>query len=271
MRLSTTLLLACLTLVAVLRAQDVHAGDQFRISEPEKREIERKANQGDPQAMYQFAQLQPFESCKEWWRRAANLGYAPAQMQIAMLEEPNQLNRAKSREEKKLANQQFRNRLTPIFKALQDGATGGDLEAIFMLGASDSYFSKWGIAKEMECFFWLRKAGELGHPKAPLALACEFLESRKFNAAPQDAVEGFSWLRKATETGEFSSRVTAIIMLTRFYSYGSKAFAFKRDPKEAMKWANRGATLEGISLEDFFMTNGLQHPYQIKKEHVQFD
>lgn len=235
-----------------------------------RNEIEEQAKNNNPKAIFLLGQLKP-EQRKDLYRKSAELGYAPAMLELARMEEPNQLDRTKAKEEKRALNAGYRNRLNQVFQSLSNHARAGDVDSMYSLGTADGYFAQWGVAKRRECLNWLKKAAELGHPNAPFQYAYELLDSLKFETTPSEKEEGIIWLKKAAVIGDKTYRVSAYTMLAKFYSYGVKEIAMKRDPIAAMDWIKQGAQLEGISPEDFMLTNGLQDPRTIPKAQIKYD
>jgi len=169
-----------------------------------------------------------------------------------------------SKSEKQERAQEFKKLLKSSKEMLLAEAGRGNIESMFYLGASEELFRANGLATPGECIPWLRKAAELGFPKAPFELA-DFL-SRQQDLPKR--MEAIGWYQVGAKIGDQTSRRASITALVKLYTYGSSDLSIRRSVIEAMKWADYGAQLEGIETEDFLSSYGMVDPHKVPKRQI---
>ena len=231
-----------------------------QLNDDDHDQLKVEAKNGNPQAMYQYGKLKMGAERDEWISKSAESGYGPALLEVA--NKPRVHTQSQSKTDKQKNYKEFSDKLRTAHQALLNEARSGDLESTFMLGSADELFGLHGITQKGECIPWLRKAADLGHPKAPFELAA-YLQKRNTSAEQAESIE---WYKRSVEVGETRSRVIATVALVKAYSYGISFIGLRSDAGEALRWAQKGASLEGTSIEDYLMVNGLQDPRKIRPE-----
>lgn len=229
------------------------------------RKFEESAKRGDPTAMYQLAKRGQSESMrKEWLKKAASKEYGPAILELALDEETQSNDRNLTREVQEDHRRNYHKEIKRSFEGMLIWAKTGDVESMYRIGAYADTYAREGLSTVRECLPWLEKAALQGHKEAPFDLALILIKMD----TPTEKTKGFEWLKRSTQIG--SSRARAAIELVRHYTYGFPEIALKRDSKEARKWAKIGAELEGSSVDEFLLENGLENPDKVESGEILF-
>ena len=150
-----------------------------------------------------------------WYRKAAEQGNTPAQMQLGMAY-INGKGIAKDAAEG----------VRWLRKAAEQG------NALAQLALGGTYINGEGIAKDAaEGVRWLRKAAEQGNALAQLALGEVYVNGE---GIAKDAAEGVRWIRKAAEQGNALAQIKLV-----FAYIGGEGVA--RDMAEANRWIRKAA------------------------------
>lgn len=221
--------------------------------------LQASAERGDPVAMYQFAKRRQPDAVRfEWFKKAAEKEYGPAILELALIEGSKANDQKLSKEVRDNHFRTYQGEIKHAFEGLQVWAKAGDVESMYRIGAYADTYAKEGIANIQECLPWLEKAALKGHEEAPLELALALIEMD----TPAEKAKGFEWMKRAAVMG--GRRERAAVHLVHYYTYGFPEIELKRNPKEAWKWARKGAELRGIPVGDFLAENGLEDPDKVK-------
>jgi TPR repeat protein len=189
-----------------------------------------------------------------WFEKGARKGYAPAQVNLAVLSlagwgaRPNAgialyWLREAARQGYALANFDLgilylhgcgvRQDYHEAFTQFEQGASGGDSAAELNLGYL--YDQGLGVTKDQSlAALWYRKAAESGVPQAQYNLADLFVRGE---GVPRDETAAFAWFQKAAQQGHSG----ACIMLGTMYAEGRGT---EKDLQSAYAWLS-AASLEG--------------------------
>ncbi len=178
-------------------ARDAYAKKNYRVL---LRELRPLVNRGVPEAMFYVGLLfdngegvkQDYTKAKEWYLRAAKLGYAPAQTNLGWV---LQMGTSTTLSDKEAG--------TWYFKAANNGYAPAqyDLGLLF-------YAGRGGIPKDpREAAAWFRKAAEQGYAPAQESLAKMYLYGYGVLVG---LVEAYKWFRLAADSGRDSARENAL-------------------------------------------------------------
>jgi len=158
-----------------------------------------------------------------WLREAANQGFARAYYNLGVLY---------------LNGQGVRQDYKEAFTWFEKGAKAGDSSAATNLG----YFYDRGLGCDRDAttaVFWYRKAANAGNPLAENNLADMYLNGE---GVPKDNREAFTWFQKAAADGSTDAR----IKLGSMYAQG---LGVTKDPQTAYRWV-LAASLAGDKRGD---------------------
>jgi TPR repeat protein len=260
---SRLLLLALLLRPPIIAASD-HAAEHLEsAAKSHLDELKGRAEAGDPQAQYEFAQdyvmgegvTRNDKAADEWFLRAAEQGYAKAQFAVGMRSwfkgmevvekdygEAVRLFKESVKWYQKAAEQgnaEAQSSLGFMYHAGM-GVTQNAAEAVrwermaaeqglasaqFSLGAA--YNSGDGVTKDpVEAVKWFRKAAEKGEADAQFNIGVAYFRG---NGVPQDNAESVKWLRMAAEQGQANAQNNLAVMYL-------KGDGVPKDEIEALAW-----------------------------------
>jgi len=115
-----------------------------------------------------------------------------------------------------------------------------------------AYLSGTGVPKDSkQGVDWLRKAANLEHPAAELALAIMYMEGEQYIS--EGSKTGLEWLRKSPPAGLWSGGV----QLGSLYRRGDEATGMPEKTHEAANWFRKAARQQGANSQ-----TGLQEMLQ---------
>lgn len=235
----------------------VREGNSVRVS-PSRQLVSQKAGSRENEkgiAPTQTADTaRTLQEARDWFEKAARKGYAPAQVNLAVLSlagwgaPPNAGSalywlREAARRGYALAyfdlgilylngcgvRQDYRE----AFSQFEQGANAGDSAAQMNLGYL--YDQGLGVAEDRaQAAGWYRKAAENGLAQAQYNLADLYVRGE---GVPRDESAAFAWFQRAALQGHTGAR----IMLGSMYAAGC---GIEKDPQAAYEWIS-AATLQG--------------------------
>lgn len=182
--------------------------------------FKREANKGEPTAMFAVAALyesgeggeQSFKTAEQWYRRAAQLEYAPAEFNLGLL-----LMAEPGRQEEGA-------------QWIRRSALGGWPQAMLRLGIQ--HLEGQGVAKDpAEAQAWLTKAADQGLPEANFFLG---RMSEKGIGTSKDRTRALAYYREAAE----GDVVEALLYLGARYLDGGLG---EKSPEKALALYRHGA------------------------------
>jgi TPR repeat protein len=130
----------------------------------------------------------------------------------------------------------------PNIAALHKQAKEGNAEAQYEL--AKAYLSGTGVPKDSkQGVDWLRKAANLEHPAAELALAIMYMEGEQY--IPKDPKQGLEWLRKSAAQGYGPAEYN----LGSLYRRGDEPTGIPKKPHEAANWLRKAARQQGANSQ----------------------
>ncbi len=130
----------------------------------------------------------------------------------------------------------------PNIATLHKQAKEGNAEAQYEL--AKAYLSGTGVPKDSkQGVDWLRKAANLEHPAAELALAIMYMEGEQY--IPKDPKQGLEWLRKSAAQGYGPAEYN----LGSLYRRGDEATGIPKKPHEAANWFRKAARQQGANSQ----------------------
>jgi TPR repeat protein len=232
-------------------------GNSVRVS-PSTELVSQKAGSRENETGIALAQaqdiLRPLQEAHHWFEKGARKGYAPAQVNLAVLSlagwgaPPNAGTalywlREAARQGYALAYFDLgilymngcgvHRNYHEAFSEFEQGAKAGDSAAQMNLGYL--YDQGLGVAQDRaQAVAWYRQAAESGVAQAQYNLADLYLHGE---GVPRDESTAFAWFQKAAQQGHTGAR----IMLGSMYAEGRGT---QKNPQSAFEWLS-AATFQG--------------------------